>query len=141
MIQINGESYACYGYRAPITYFSEWNSEYNVAKIMLPCSTLSDAEKSNYDYDYCFDIRLEINRPLKKGDRLENFSPICNDYEDINENLDYMSGSATVTDKNDDKYITIKFNSFKFEGYGRSYVYNGTVQLDWEEDSYVKPIG
>ena len=60
----------------------------------------------------------------------------------------HVSGSATITDKKDDEYITVKFDSFKFtvssESYdfngsgavpnSESYVLNGTVQLDLDED-------
>ena len=43
---------------------------------------------------------------------------------------DYVGGSATIIEKKDDKYITIKFDSFTFE----SHTLNGTVQLSFDED-------
>ena len=94
----------------------------------MPCGKLSDALKGEYDYDYLFGIQLEGNQNLKKGSRLENFSPV------FEYNYDYVSGSATIIDKKDDEYLIVKFASFKFSDGTKSYTLNGTVQLDVDED-------
>ena len=56
VLQVNGEKYACYGYRCFITYSSSWDLSRNRGEILLPCGKLSDAEKGEYDYDYMFCI-------------------------------------------------------------------------------------
>ena len=133
VLQINGVDYACYGYRSFITYTSTWDLSNHSGEILLPCGNLSDAKKGEYDYDYMYSIYLEGNQDLKKGSKLENFSP---EFEDVGEwdRLSYSSGSATITDKKDDKYINVKFDSFKFGNGSKSYTLNGTVQLDLDED-------
>lgn len=133
VIQINGESYACYGYRCPITYTSDWDLSDHSGYLYLPCGKLSDAQKGEYDYDYMYSIFLEGKQDLKKGSKLEEYSLTFDSVEDW-ETLDYVSGSATITDKKDDKYIIVKFDSFKFASGNKSYVLNGTVQLDLDED-------
>ena len=80
---------------------------------------------------YC--IYLEGNENLKKGSKLEEFSPEF-DSVGFGETLNYVSGSATIMDKKDDKYLIVKFDSFKFSNGSKSYVLNGTVQLDLDED-------
>lgn len=138
ILQVNGVNYACYGYRCFATYSSSWNLSTNRGTILLPCGKLSDAQKGEFDYDYMFSIELEGSKRLKKGSKLEDYSPIfesSEDYYSLDTPLEYVSGSATVTDKKDDKYLTIRFDSFKFDnGDGNSYVLNGTVQLDLDED-------
>lgn len=99
----------------------------------MPCGKLSDAKKGEYDYDYMFAISLEGKQGLKKGSKLESYSPTFNKSGDWDD-LDYVSGSATITDKKDDKYITVKFASFKFGNGSKSYSLTGTVQLDLDED-------
>lgn len=133
VLQINGERYACYGYRSIITYSSSWDFSKNCGEILLPCGKLSDAKKGEYDYDYMFAISLEGKQGLKKGSKLESYSPTFNKSGDWDD-LDYVSGSATITDKKDDKYITVKFASFKFGNGSKSYSLTGTVQLDLDED-------
>ena len=130
VIQINGESYACYGYRCPITYASDWDLSSHRGTLRLPCGKLSDAQKEEYDYDELYEIYLRGSENLKTGSKLEDFSPTFVDMG----TFDYVSGSATITDKKDDKYITVKFDSFKFASGSESYVLNGTVQLDLDED-------
>lgn len=137
VLQVNGEKYACYGYRCFITYSSSWDLSRNRGQILLPCGKLSDAEKGEYDYDYMFTIYLKGSDKLVKGSKLENYSPSFDSSEDYfseNNNLEYVSGSATVTDKKDDNYLTIRFDSFKFGNGNKSYSLNGTVQLDLDED-------
>ena len=137
ILQINGVNYACYGYRCMITYTSTWDLSRNRGEIQLPCGLLSDAEKGKYDYAYMFTITLEGDKRLERGSKLENYSPTfesSEDYISFGNRLDYVSGSATITDKMDDKYITIRFDSFKFGNGGKSYSLNGTVQLDLKED-------
>ncbi|MDO4971698.1 MAG: hypothetical protein Q4E41_06330 [Bacteroidales bacterium] len=134
VIQINGESYACYGYRSIITYESTWNLYQHKGQITLPCGKLSDAQKGEYDYDYLHSISLAGTEDLRKGSKLEDFSPVFATTEDVMNNFNYVSGSATITDKKDDKYITVKFDSFKFASGSKSYVLNGTVQLALDED-------
>lgn len=133
VIQINGESYACYGFRCPITYVSTWNLSTHSGQITLPCGKLSDAQKGEYDYDYSYDIFLEGKQNIKKGSKLEDFSPKFECLGDW-QKLDYVSGSATITDKKDDVYLIIKFDSFKFASGSLSYVLDGTVQLSLDED-------
>lgn len=130
VIQINGESYACYGYRCPITYASDWDLSSHRGTLRLPCGKLSDAQKEEYSYDELYEIRLRGSENLKTGSKLEDFSPTFVDMG----TFDYVSGSATITDKKDDKYITVKFDSFKFASGSKSYVLKGTVQLDLDED-------
>lgn len=130
VIQINGESYACYGYKSIASFQSTWDLSNHRGEIRLPCGKLSDAQKGEYDYDYMYTIWLEGNQDLKKGSKLENFSPT---FEDMGQ-FEYVSGSATITDKKDDDYITVKFDSFKFASGSKSYVLNGTVQLMFDED-------
>ena len=150
VIKINGESYACYGYRSLITDSSDWTLSSHKGSLLLPCGKLSDAQKGEYDFDDLFEIKLKGDQDLKKGSKLENFSPIFEVLETGAEIWEYnhVSGSATITDKKDDEYITVKFDSFKFtvssESYdfngsgavpnSESYVLNGTVQLDLDED-------
>jgi hypothetical protein len=131
---INGEKYACFGYRSLITYQSTWDLSKHTGEIRLPCGKLSDAQKGEYDYDYAFMIKLKGNQDLKIGSKLEDFSPTFTGVDDWSGPYDYDSGSATITDKKDDKYITIKFNSFKFGSGSKSYTLDGTVQLDLDED-------
>ena len=130
VIQINGESYACYGHRCPITYASDWDLSSHRGTLRLPCGKLSDAQKEEYDYDELYEIYLRGSENLKTGSKLEDFSPTFVDMG----TFDYVSGSATITDKKDDKYITVKFDSFKFASGSKSFVLNGTVQLDLDED-------
>lgn len=150
VIKINGESYACYGYRSWDTFVTDWNLSSHKGTLTLPCDKLSDAQKGEYEMEYLFDIYLEGDQDLKKGSKLENFSPIFVLTETGAEEWEYnyVSGSATITDKKDDEYITVKFDSFKFtvssESYdfngsgavpnSESYVLNGTVQLSLDED-------
>ncbi len=131
ILQINGEKYACYGYRCFITYSSDWDLSTHSGTIRLPCGKLSDAKKGEYDYDFWYSIYLEGNQDLKKGSKLENFSPVFEGDYDMG---DYISGSATITDKKDDVYITVRFDSFKFSDGSQSYTLDGTVQLDLDED-------
>lgn len=133
VLQINGEDYACYGYRCAITYTSKWDSSNYMGDILLPCGKLSDAQKGVYNCDYMFEICLEGYQDLKKGSRLENYQPIFVILENWNSYY-CESGSATITDKQNDKYITIKFDSFKCGDGISSYTLNGTVQLDLDED-------
>ncbi|MBQ0058096.1 MAG: hypothetical protein KBT20_10615 [Bacteroidales bacterium] len=130
VIQINGERYACYGYRNFITYATEWSLSDHKGSITLPCGNLSDDDAM---FEYFYYIELEGNQNLKKGSKLENFSPSLSTINDW-ENYDYVSGSAIVKDKKDDEYITIKFDSFKFSNRTYSYVFDGTVQLLLDED-------
>lgn len=66
VFQINGESYACYGYRSPVTYTSEWNLSTHTGELRLPCGKLSDAQKGEYNYEYMYCIYLEGNENLKR---------------------------------------------------------------------------
>lgn len=135
VLQINGEYYACYGYRCFITYQSSWDLSNHSGEILLPCGKLSDAQKDEFDFDYMYSIQVEGNKDLKKGSKLEDYSLVLESIDDNGLNsMNYVSGSAIIIDKQDDDYITIKFDSFKF-GYGRdSYTLNGTVQLLFDED-------
>ena len=135
ILQVNGVDYACYGYRCAITYSSSWNKSNHSGTILLPCGKLSDAKKGEYDYDYMYDISLKGSRELKKGSKLEEYSLKFKSSEDFNHNYEYTSGSATVADIRSDEYITVKFDSFMVSNKeGDSYVLNGTVQLDFDED-------
>ena len=134
VIQINGESFACYGYRCAVTYSSTWNLKTHRGSVTLPCGKLSDAQKGEYDYDYLYAIGLQGKQDLQKGSKLEDFSPTLTTTEDVLGNYTYKSGSATITDKVDDKYITVKFENFKCVSGSKSYVINGTAQLDLDED-------
>ena len=129
VLQVNGVSYACYGYRCFVTYSSTWDLRKHEGEISLPCGKLSDAQKGEYDYDYMFVIYLSGKSDLKKGSKLEDFSPSFYDYASWDEE-DYVGGSGTIIEKKDDKYITIKFDSFTFE----NHTLNGTVKLDLDED-------
>lgn len=133
VIQINGENYACYGYRCPITFCSNWNLSNHSGELNLPCGKLSDAQKGEYDYDEYYTIYLSGSKDLTKGCNLVDFSPEFDNFPECS-GLPYVSGSATVTDKVDDKYVTVKFSSFTFKKGSHSYVLNGTVQLDLDED-------
>ena len=134
ILQINGDKYACYGYRCFITYSSSWDLETNEGEILLPCGKLSDAEKGEYDYDYMFAIYLEGKERLKKGSKIEDYFIGFSSTEDIYE-YEYASGSAIVSDIISDEYITISFKSFEVRSDdGNSYVLDGTVQLDFDED-------
>ena len=128
VLQINGIQYACYGYRCIVTYTSTWNSTKHSGEIMLPCGDLADAQKDVHKYSYMYTIDLKGSQDLKTGSKLENFSPI---FERIGEwkGLSYISGSASVIDMMNDRYITIKFDSFTFGSGSKSYTLNGTVQL------------
>lgn len=134
VIQINGESYASYGYRCPITYASDWDLEDHSGTVRVVCGKLSDAQKGEYDYDYAYAFYLSGNKDLKKGSKLEDFE--IDFYGDAGEfeNYRYSSGSATIVDKKDDQYITVKFSSFKFTSRNKSYVFDGNVQLALDED-------
>ena len=90
--------------------------------------------KGEYDYDYLYTIGLQGKQDLQKGSKLEDFSPTLTTTEDVLGNYTYKSGSATITDKVDDKYITVKFENFKCVSGSKSYVINGTAQLDLDED-------
>lgn len=135
IIQINGISYACYGHRCLATYKSSWDLYSHCGHLSLPCGNLSDAQKGEYDYDYYYRINLDGgNRDLKKGSKLEDFDPTFENPGDYWGDYDYVSGSATITDKKDDEYVTVEFNNFKFAKESKSYVLNGTVQLSFDED-------
>ena len=56
VIQINGESYACYGHRCPITYASDWDLSSHRGRLILPCGKLSDAQKEEYGDMIAFGI-------------------------------------------------------------------------------------
>lgn len=127
VLDINGAKYACYGYRSPVTFESAWNLTTHSGKLRLPCGTLAKAESGTHDYDYMFYIHLKGNKDLGKGSKLEDFSP---KFEPVSEGeINYVSGFATVTDKKNNDYITIKFESFKFGSGSKTYILNGTVQL------------
>lgn len=133
ILQINGESFACFGYRCFVTYKSTWDLSKHNGTIRLPCGKLSDAQKGEFDYNYMYHINLKGSQELKIGSKLENFSPTFKSVGSRDE-LSYVSGSAIVIDKLDDKYITIRFDSIVF-GYGsNSYTLDGTVQLMFDED-------
>ena len=133
VLQINGVKYACYGYRCAITYTSTWNSSKHSGEIMLPCGDLADAEKGVYEYNYMYTIGLKGSQDLKTGSKLEDFNPIFEKIGDWN-GLSYVSGSASVIDKMNDRYITIKFDSFTCGSGSKSYTLNGTVQLMLNEN-------
>ena len=134
VIQINGVKHACYGYRSFATYVSTWDLSRHSGEVRLPCGLLSDAEKGEYDYDYLYTISLDGNEDLKKGCKLEDFDPWLELLGDWYSSYGYVSGSATVTDKRNDDYVTIKFNSFTFSDGNKSYTFDGTVQLMLDED-------
>lgn len=134
VIQINGESYACYGYRSIVSYQSTWSLSKHKGTIALPCGKLSDAQKGEYDYDYLHAIQLEGKEDLRVGSKLEDFAPEFGTTDDVLKTYKFVSGSATVTNKKDDDYITIKFESFKFANGSKTYTLNGTVQLMFDED-------
>jgi hypothetical protein len=79
---------------------------------------------------------MEGSQDLKKGNKIENFSiefeAMDDDY--VGGGLLYAGGSATITDKKKDTYVTVKFNNLKFSNGTKSYTLNGTVQLDLDED-------
>ena len=95
---------------------------------MLPCGDLADAQKDVHKYSYMYTIDLKGSQDLKTGSKLENFSPTIEKFGDW-EGLSYVSGSASVIDMMNDRYITIKFDSFTFGNGSKSYILNGTVQL------------
>ena len=131
VIVINGEKYACFGYRSIVTYRSTWDLARNSGSIVLPCGEISDAERGNFNYAYMYSIYLEGSQPLQRGSKLENYSPTL----DTNigwSHCEYLSGSATITDKKDDKYITIIFDSFTFSNGNKYYSFDGTVQIKFE---------
>ncbi len=132
VLQINGKGYACFGNHSLITYSSDWDLSRHCGTIRLPCGNLSDAEKGEWDYDYMFEIYLEGKENLKKGSKLEHFSPEFEQYG--KETCEYVSGSATIVNKKDDDYITVKFESFSFSSGNSSYVLDGTVTLSLDED-------
>ena len=136
VLQINGKSYACYGYRSIITFISDWDVSTHSGTLILPCGKLSDAQKGEYDYDYMYSINMEGSQDLKKGNKIENFSiefeAMDDDY--VGGGLLYAGGSATITDKKKDTYVTVNFNNLKFSNGTKSYTLNGTVQLDLDED-------
>ena len=104
-------------------------------EILLPCGKLSDAKKGEYDYDYMYGIKIEGNKELMKGSKLEDYSLRFDSSEDYYQKYYYTSGSATVAEIRSDEYITIKFDSFMVSNKdGDSYVLNGTVQLDFDVD-------
>jgi hypothetical protein len=84
-----------------------------------------------------YSISIEGSQDLKKGSKLEDYAPT---FENLGDwySLDYESGSATIMDKQKDKYITIRFDSFKFGNGSNFYTLNGTVQLDLDEDRELK---
>ena len=133
VIQINGTSYACYGYRMPITYESSWNTSTHSGELLLPCGKLSDAQKGEFDYDDMYSIELSGSKELTKGCNLKDFNPTFTDLG-VCYDLPYVSGTATVVDKQDDEYITVKFTSCKFAQGSKSYTLDGTVQLSLDED-------
>ncbi len=131
VLDINGAKYACYGYRSPVTFESAWNLTTHSGKLRLPCGTLAKAESGTHDYDYMFYIHLKGTKDLTTGCKLQDFSP---KFESVGEEeVNYVSGSATVTDKKNNDYITIKFESFKFGSGSKTYILNGTAQLMIEE--------
>ena len=132
-ININGKTYACYGYGMPITYSSSWND--GILSIDLPLGELTDAKKGEYDYDYMIGILCEGRKP-SAGTNLADYSEI-----DITIAIDrleyaiYESGSAIVKSVSDDNYITIEFKNFKCKASSTStYTLNGTVKLDYDVD-------
>lgn len=134
VFQINGESYACYGYRCFMTLCSDWNLSEHSGSISLPYGKLSDAKKGEYDIFQTIKIYLSGDRDLSKGCKLEDFEPELRDQGLFYGYYDYRSGSATVINKKDDDYITIKFESFSFKGEDGSLTLDGTVQLSLDED-------
>ena len=132
VLQINGVSYACFGYRSIFVYRSSWDLSKHSGQIVLPCGSLSLAQNGEFHYDYMYLLNLKGSQELEIGSKLENFSPTFKRLG--KEELSYVSGSATVIDKLYRKYITIRFDSFTF-GYGsNSYSLDGTVQLSFHED-------
>ena len=132
VLKINGVDYACYGYRCAITYTSTWDSAKHSGEFRLPCGLLSEAQNGKYEYNFMYIIYLKGKENLKIGSKLEDYSPTFENMSDWSE-LDYVSGSATITDKQNDKYITVKFDSFKFGDGSNSYTLNGSVQLELDE--------
>ncbi len=128
LLQINGVDCACYGYRCGLTYESEWNMEQREGEILLPCTTLTNTSSGDYDFNYLYTIYLNGNRDLKKGCKLEDFNARLENTDNW-EVVNYESGTATVIEKIDNKYITISFDQFKFGEGGNSFTLNGTVQL------------
>ena len=128
VLQINGESYACYGFRSPITYSSHWDKTMHSGEILLPCGNLSDAQNGKHNYSYLYAIYLEGNQNLSIGSKFENYSPKIEN--NMFNRFDYISGSGTVIDKSD-RYITVKFDNLTF----KNYTLNGTVQLVFDENS------
>jgi len=128
VLQINGVECACYGYRCGLTYESEWNLEQRKGEILLPCATLTNAINADYDYNYLYTIYLNGSKDLKKGSKLEDYNAKLENTDNWDV-VNYESGTAIVTEKVDDKYITISFNQFKFGQGDNSFTLNGTVQL------------
>ena len=125
VLDINNTKYACYGYKSLVTFCSVWNLSTHSGVLRMPCGLLTKAEKGLYDYDYMYEINLNGTKNLSKGSRLEDFSP---NFEFAWERTNYTSGSATVIELTD-RYITVKYDSFKFGSGSNSYTLNGTVQL------------
>ena len=126
VLDINNTKYACYGYKSLVTFCSVWNLSTHSGVLRMPCGLLTKAEKRQYDYDYMYEINLNGTKNLSKGSKLEDFSP---NFEYAWERTNYTSGSATVIELTD-RYITVKYDSFKFGSGSNSYTLNGTVQLD-----------
>lgn len=128
VLEVNNTKYACFGYKSWVTYSSKWNLSTHSGTLRMPCGLLSLAEKGEYDYCYMYEINLNGTKNLAKGSKLEDFSP---NIEYVWQKTNYASGSATVIDITD-RYITIRYDSFKFGSGSGSYTLNGTVQLDLE---------
>ena len=133
-IQVNGEKLACCGYRSIISYSSTWNTTTHRGEIALPCSKITNVENGEYDYDNLYTICLDGESDLQKGSKLEDYYLTIESNESWS-SLDFVGGSATVIDKGDNEYITIKFNALKFDDGKESYTLNGTVQLELDENS------
>ena len=67
VLQINGENYACFGFRSPITYRSHWDKTIHSGEILLPCGNLSDAQKGKHNYAYMYTIYLKGKQDLSIG--------------------------------------------------------------------------
>lgn len=132
-LNVNGKDYACYGLYMPITYSSTW--EDNTLSIRLPLGELSDAQKGEYDYDYMYVITCSGGRKPSTGTDLSNYNDVSVWYSGnalYSDDSYYESGSAVVKEVYDGG-ITIEFKDFSFSG-DNTYVFNGTVKLDYDID-------
>lgn len=129
-IEINGKKYPLSG----VTFIGTWQEEFEEGWF-----TVSIDKVINGIVEVCYyDFEFKKSSYPKVGDDFSTLSltmEASDDDNDFGRSFDYQSGNARCVGINNSKSkITIQFDQLKMSNRNGSYVFNGTVALDFTDD-------